>query len=401
MIQRTDRKNHHQVLILGGGTGGISVAARLAKHREFDVAVVEPSREHYYQPLWTLVGGGDARFADTERREADLIPPGVTWIQEAVTEIHAAKNRVKLSSGRQVTYDQLVVALGIKLDWDAIPGLAGAVGTRQVCSNYSREHVEYTWETIQAFRGGKALFTHPSSPIKCGGAPQKIMYLADDAFRRKGLAENVYDIHFHIALPFSFAVKRYADTLDKVMERRGITPHYRHELVELRPDEKQAVFEHLDTKERTVQDYDMIHVTPHMCAPDVIRSSDIADEAGWVDVDKHILRNPRHPNVWSLGDCSSLPTSKTGAAIRKQAPALAANLLAVLRGAAPTATYDGYTSCPLVTGYGKLVLAEFDYDKNPKETFPFDQSKERWSMYQLKKHMLPKLYWSGMLKGRA
>lgn len=401
MIDRAHPQRHHRILILGGGTAGISVAARLAKQiGHGEIAVVEPSSRHWYQPLWTLVGGGMATFAETQRDERDLIPTGVQWIQDGVEAIDPEANRVRTASGDEIGYDHLVVALGIQLDWGKIPGLAGNIGKHGICSNYSREHVGDTWRTIQEFRGGKALFTHPSTPIKCGGAPQKIMYLADDAFRER-LKPSDYEVHFWCALPNSFAVKRYADSLDRVMERRGCSPHYREELVELRPEQRIAVFENLDTKARVEQPYDMIHVTPMMSAPDVIAASGLGNAGGWADVDKHTMRHVRFDNVWSLGDCSSLPTSKTGAAIRKQAPALAQNLVSVLNGGDPLARYDGYTSCPLVTGRGKLVLAEFDYDKNPQETFPFDQSKERWSMYQLKRHLLPKLYWQGMLKGRA
>jgi sulfide:quinone oxidoreductase len=136
-----------------------------------------------------------------------------------------------------------------------------------------------------------------------------------------------------------------------------------------------------------------------MSAPDFIKRSPLANEGGWVDVDKRTLQHTKYPNVFSLGDASSLPTSKTAAAIRAQAPILVENLMTVMAGKAPGAIYDGYTSCPIVTDYGKLILAEFDYDKKPCETFPFDQSKERLSMYLLKKHVLPTLYWQGMLKG--
>ncbi|WP_419192164.1 NAD(P)/FAD-dependent oxidoreductase [Engelhardtia mirabilis] len=388
-------------MILGGGSGGISVAARLARGRRgLDVCVIEPSDRHWYQPLWTLVGGGEASFDESERSEASLIPRGVEWLQDKVTAIVPERNMVRTSDGLEVTYDHLVVALGIQLDWEQIPGLAGNVGKYGICSNYSREHVEDTWRTIREFQGGKALFTHPSTPIKCGGAPQKIMYLADDEFRAR-LSPADYQVEFWCALPNSFAVEHYAKGLDKVMERRGCTPHYRQELIELRPEQRVAVFEHLDTGVRSEERYAMIHVTPMMSAPDVVSRSSLANATGWVDVDKHSLRHTRFPNVWSLGDCSSLPTSKTGAAIRKQAPVLAANLLAALDGRTLRASYDGYTSCPLVTGRGKLILAEFDYDKQPQETFPFDQSKERWSMYQLKRHILPQFYWHGMLKGRA
>jgi sulfide:quinone oxidoreductase len=188
--------------------------------------------------------------------------------------------------------------------------------------------------------------------------------------------------------------------LDQVVARKGIETRFKHDLVEVLSDTKEAVFQHLETGERVRLKYDMLHVTPPMSAPGFIANSPLAAADGWVDVDKHSLRHARYPNIFALGDCSSLPTSKTGAAVRKQAPVLAKNLRAAMRDQPLTASYDGYTSCPLITGYGKLVLAEFDYDKNPEETFPFDQSKERWSMYMLKKYGLPIIYWNGMLKGR-
>jgi sulfide:quinone oxidoreductase len=164
---------------------------------------------------------------------------------------------------------------------------------------------------------------------------------------------------------------------------------------------KEAVFEHLDTKERIVIPYDLLHVTPPMSSPDVIKRSPLANEAGWVAVDKFTLQHPRFANVFGIGDCSGLPTSKTGAAVRKQAPVVVENLLASITGKPLVAKYDGYTSCPIVTGYGRLVLAEFDYEGKPQETFPFDQSKERLSMYLLKAYALPRLYWGAMLRGLA
>ena len=119
-----------------------------------------------------------------------------------------------------------------------------------------------------------------------------------------------------------------------------------------------------------------------------------------MDVDKHTLQHVKFANMFSLGDSSGLPISKTGAAIRKQAPVVVENMLATINHLPLTGIYNGYTSCPLVTGYGKLVLAEFDYDNIPQETFPFDQSKERWSMYQMKRRVLPWLYWNKILPGK-
>lgn len=392
---------HYSVVILGGGTGGISVGARLAAAGGVgSVALVEPSEVHYYQPLWTLVGGGVMGRQESLRREADLIPKRTTWIRDSVEAFAPEKNEVALKGGDRVTYDQLVVALGMEVFWDRIPGLRQALGNGAVCSNYSYETVEGTWKAIQAFQGGRALFTFPNTPIKCGGAPQKIMYLAESHFRRTGIRDKA-EVIFMSAGASIFAVKKYAEALNGVIARRGMKTQYRQNLVELKPEAKIAVFEHMDTKARTEERYDLIHVTPPMGAPHVIRKSALADAAGFVEVDKHTLRHVRYSNVFSLGDASSLPTSRTGAAVRKQAPVLVANLLAAKRGEPLAAKYNGYTSCPLVTDYGKVILAEFDYDGHPVETFPFDQSKERRSMYFLKRHLLPPLYWHGMLRGRA
>jgi sulfide:quinone oxidoreductase len=395
-------KDHYQVLIVGGGTAGLSVAAQLrAVEDPPEIAIVEPSTKHYYQPLWTLVGGGVFPREDSVRDEAELIPDGVTWIRDRVESFDPDRDSVTVASGRTLRYDALVVAAGVQLDWDRIPGLLESLGQpgTGVCSNYSYDSVSRTWETIRAFRGGTALFTEPGTPVKCGGAPQKIMYLADEAFRRSGVRDRSH-IAFYNAKASLFSSPYYIPPLTGVIERKGIEVKLEHELTELRPASREAVFRDLRNGTEVVVGYDMIHVTPPMSAPDFIKQSPLAGAGGWVDVDRHTLRHVRYPNVYGLGDSSSLPTSKTGAAIRKQAPVVVANLLASLRGAGEDAAYDGYTSCPLVTGYGKLILAEFDYDKQPAESFPFDQRQERYSMYALKAYALPQIYWHGMLRGR-
>ena len=394
------RGSHHRIVIVGGGTAGLTVAARLAlKLKRPDIAVIEPSAKHYYQPLWTLVGGGVFPKQASERDEADFIPKGATWVRDAVDGFRPDENSVTTRGGREIGYDYLVVAPGIQIDWGAVEGLKEHLGSHGVCSNYHYRTVDYTWECIRSFRGGTALFTNPSTPVKCGGAPQKIMYLADDRFRRAGVRDGAR-VAFASAAGSIFAVEKYARTLEGVIARRGIETLFGHDLIAVRPEAKEAVFRRTASGDEVVLAYDMIHVTPPMSAPDFIKRSPLADAAGWVDVDKHTLRHVRYPNVFGLGDASNLPTSKTGAAVRKQAPVVVTNLASAMRGEPPVARYDGYTSCPLVTGYGKLVLAEFDYDKNSQETFPLDQSEERLSMYLLKKYGLPAFYWHGMLRGR-
>lgn len=395
----------YDVLIAGGGAGGLTVASRLRKlKKDLSIAIVEPSDKHFYQPLWTLVGGGVMSREKTKRNQADLIPKGVIWIKDSISGFDPREKTVALKSGTSVSYEFLVVALGLQVDWNKIKGLIETIGKNGVCSNYSFDTVPYTWSAISEFQGGKALFTFPNTPVKCGGAPQKIMYLAEDYFRKNGLREKS-EVSFFSAGANIFAVPKYAKALEGVIEKRGIKTHYKMNLVAVDGAKKEATFEVLGpngpTGEKRVEKFDMIHVTPPMSAPDVVKSSALAGPAGWVEVDKHTLQHTRFTNVFALGDVSNLPTSKTGAAIRKQAPVLIENLLAVREGKSPSAKYNGYTSCPLVTGYGKLILAEFDYDGKPQETFPFDQGKERRSMYLLKKHLLPPLYWEGMLKGRA
>lgn len=400
MIQKSEAE-HHQVLIIGAGTGGLTVAARLCRALSTpDVCILDPSKKHYYQPLWTLVGGGEADKRVTERDQASLIPKGATWQRSAAAEILPEQNTVVTTDGRRLTYDYLVVAPGLQIDWNKIPGLAENVGGNGVCSNYSFDTVEYTWKAIREFEGGTAVFTHPNTPIKCGGAPQKIMYLAAD-YWRKNPPKNAYKIVFCIATPTIFAVEKYANSLLKAVDRYGIEVRYQHDLASIDAQGKTAVFKDLASNDDITMDWSLLHVTPPMSAPDFVKQSSLAGDGGWIEVDKETLKHPRYSNVFSLGDASNLPTSKTGAAIRKQAPVLVANLLSTMRGQQPRDRYDGYTSCPLVTGYGKLVMAEFDYERVPQETFPIDQSKERLSMYLVKKHLLPQLYWNGMLKGRA
>lgn len=394
---------HHQVVIVGGGSAGLTVASSLkVKNPTLDIAIVDPAEKHYYQPLWTLIGAGVFPKEESEREEADYIPPGTTWIKEFVETFDPENNAIHTKAGNKITYDVLVVAAGIQIDWGKIPGLQESLGKPNtgVCSNYSYETVESTWNNIQALKSGDtAIFTHPSTPIKCGGAPIKITFLTCDHLRKNGLLNSVH-INFIKGGPGIFAVKKYADSLTKVSDEYGIERTWKTDLIAIDGNKKEATFRHMETGEETVKKYNMIHVTPPMSAPSFIKNSPLAAESGWVEVDKLTTQHTRFPNVFSLGDCSNLPTSKTGAAIRKQAPVTVANVLAVLNNGTPQKEYDGYTSCPLVTGYGSLILAEFDYDKQPMESFPFDQGKPRYSMYALKAYGLPRMYWHGMLRGR-
>lgn len=401
LTQHPPATRRHDVVVVGGGTAGISAAARLLRRRPLlDVVVIEPSDRHAYQPLWTLVGGGVLAKEKTTRPQASIIPPLATWIRDRVIAFEPDRSTVVVAGGTRIEYAALIVAPGIRLAWEQVEGLPEAIADGSAVSIWDYDLVDHVWDAIRTFRGGTAVFTFPSTPIKCPGAAQKIAYLADETFRRAGVRDRTR-IVFASAAPRIFGVDKYARALERVIARKDIETLFRHDLVAVEGAGRKAVFRNLDTGEDVTIPYDVLHVAPPQAAPHVVAHSSLAAPTGWAEVDRETLRHVRHPNVFSLGDASSLPTSKTGAAVRGQTPVVVENLLAHLDDREPTARYDGYTACPLVTGYGKLVLAEFDYDLAPRETFPFDQSKERRSMYQLKRHGLPLLYWQGMLRGRA
>jgi sulfide:quinone oxidoreductase len=400
-------KNHYQIVVIGGGSAGITVTAQLLKQESnLDIAIVEPSDKHYYQPAWTLVGGGAYKLEDTIKEERDCIPTGASWIKAAIAELNPEQNTVITQDGRSITYDYLIVCPGIQIDWHLIKGLPEALGKNGVTSNYDVRYAPYTWELIKNFKGRNAIFTFPATPIKCAGAPQKIMYLADETFRKNGV-RNQTKITYGVAVAKIFGVPGYCEALEKVAAKKEILVQYKHNLKEIKADSKEAIFD--VTTEAGVQEisvkYDMIHVAPPMSPPDFIKTSSLAGKEGpskgWVDVNKFTLQHNVFPNVFSLGDASSLPTSRTAAAIRKQAPVLAQNLLALIGTRSLDSQYGGYTCCPLVTGYGKTIMAEFDYDGKPKSSFPFDPTQERWSMWMVKRYVLPYLYWNRMLKGES
>uniref|UniRef100_A0A3Q2YKL1 Sulfide:quinone oxidoreductase, mitochondrial n=1 Tax=Hippocampus comes TaxID=109280 RepID=A0A3Q2YKL1_HIPCM len=397
---RSSAKQHYKMLVLGGGSGGIAMSARMKRMLGAEnVAVVEPSEMHYYQPLWTLVGAGAKTVASSGRPTSSIIPSGVRLVKSKVEEINPDTNTVRTDDGTEMSYDYLIVALGLQLHFEKIKGLPEGFEHPKIGSNYSVETVDKTWAALQAFKEGNAVFSFPNTPVKCAGAPQKIMYLSD-AFLRKTGKRAKANIIYNTSLPVIFGVKKYADSLWDIVKQRDIKVNLRQNLIEVRADKQEAVFENLDKPgEITVFQYDMLHVTPPMGPNSVIKGSLLADEAGWLDVDKENLQHKRYPNVFGIGDCTNLPTSKTAAAVAAQSAVLNRTIKKILKNEKPDKKYDGYTSCPLVTSYNTVVLAEFDYNGQPLETFPINQAKERRLMYHMKADVMPHLYWHGLLRG--
>ncbi|MDO6472506.1 FAD/NAD(P)-binding oxidoreductase [Maribacter sp. 1_MG-2023] len=432
--------SHHQVLIIGGGTAGIMVAAQLLTQKKAkDVAIIEPADTHYYQPAWTLVGAGTYDFDKTARPMSSVIPKNATWIKDKATGFDPENNIVHTASKGDITYDYLVVAPGLAYDFSLVPGLGEAIDKGVVCSNYTDP--KHTWDVIKNFKGGTALFTQPTTPIKCGGAPQKIMYLAESHFRKSGIRKKT-DVIFATGGTVIFGVKKIAKTLMEVVDRKDINLRFHHKLVAVDGDKQIAWYEmgqeitaggcvvissnkvddlKLDEKfqynykdvkvsvdgNRYGIHYDMMHTAPPSVAPKFVKDSTLVNAAGWLDVNHQTMQHNTYANIFGLGDVAALPTAKTGAAIRKQVPIVVDNLNLLMNShKMGTKSYNGYSSCPLVTDYGKMVLAEFDYDNNftpdpkLKRMLINDSSKEHWRLWMLKKYGLPYLYWNKMMKGQ-
>jgi len=418
--------SHYSVLIIGGGTGGIMTAATLRrKDKNISIAIIEPSETHYYQPAWTLVGAGAFKFRATKKEESKLIPKGVEWIKDYATVFEPQHNLVHTKKSGAIKYDYLVLCTGIQMDIDALPGLREALQTNKVCSNYLDP--EKTYRVLQEFKGGNAVFTQPGTPIRCGGAPQKIMYLAEEFFKKSGVRKKT---HVIFATPGSviFGTPEFAEELTRIIRKKRvhfrpffkpvkidsvnqkITYQYIKPKVKIGAEDLDEITdEYLAGENLVTMHYDMLHLAPPQSAPDFIKQSPFSykdgPNKGWLNVDIHTLQNPDYKNVFALGDSAALPTAKTGAAIRKQVPVVVENILRMMLGLSRSFDqYDGYSSCPIVTGYGKMLLCEFKYD-NVRVSDPFltkfiDTTKEKWSMWLLKKYGLPWLYWNMMMKGR-
>lgn len=388
-----------ETVIVGGGAAGISVAASLIRKNPYaKICVIEPSEVHYYQPALTLVGAGIQTVAQNSKLEAHVMPKGVTWLKDKVVSFEPEENSVTTANGNQINYGYLVVCAGLTSDWGKIDGLNETLGKNGVSSNYSPDYAAYTWECIQGLKAsdGPAVFTQPSMPIKCPGAPQKIVYLAADYFQTHGQRD--IPVIFNTATPSIFGVPYFARALMGVIEQYGVHFTPSSNLTAVDGEKKIATFTD-SNGESTETPFGMLHVTPPQCAPKFISESVLADDAGWLDVDKNTLQSTKYPNIFGLGDATNTPNSKTAAAIRKQAPVVVKNLAAVKRGAALSPSYDGYASCPLTTSYGKMILAEFRYGGEVTPTIPLSPKVPRTSYWYIKKWGLAIMYWDFMLKG--
>lgn len=392
----TTARRQHGILVVGGGNGGLSIAGRLRRAGVDDIAVIDPNETHFYKPLFSHVAGGTARASETMRPQRDVMPKGVEWIKDSVTGVDAGAHEVRLASGGTVGYEQLILAPGIRNDWDAIPGLAEVMRSPAGASNYEFELAIKASSLLRDFRAGTVVFVQAPGPASCAGAAQKPMYQACAYWRAKGVLDDIRVVML-VPEPTVFGIPEIDAELVRKIEEYGIELRTDAELRAVDP-ERQVVTFGLDAEELG---YDLLLAEPRQVAPPWIRESGLASEPdGFVDVDVRTLRSPTHPDIWALGDAAALTNSRSGGALRKQTKVLAENLTAVLAGKEPPARYDGYGVCPFTVSRSTAVFAEFDDRYRLTPTLWRTSYRESRRSWIIDRHVFPKVYWHLILQGR-
>ncbi|MEP1330892.1 FAD/NAD(P)-binding oxidoreductase [Pseudophaeobacter sp.] len=398
-----------RIAIIGAGAGGTALANRLVSRLEgAQITLIDPRAEHLYQPGLSLVAAGLKPANYVVSKTTDWLPQGVTLIAEAAAEIDAESQIVKTAGGQSIAYDFLVLAPGLVLDHDAIEGFSlDMVGQNGIGALYAGpQYAAATWKAAKAYTetGGIGLFTRPATEMKCAGAPLKHTFLIEDIARTGGTRGKL-DVHYMSNNDSLFGVPIVSEKVRMLFGDRGISPAYSHVLRGIDAGAKSATF---DTPEgRVTRDYDYIHVIPPQRAPEVIRQSGLSwadkwTDQGWVECDMATLRHLRYENIWALGDVAGVPKGKTAASVKWQIPVVEDGLLAAIEGREATETYNGYTSCPMITRVGRAMLVEFDYNDNLTPSFPgiIAPLEELWISWLMKEVALKATY-NAMLRGRA
>ncbi|MEV7632649.1 FAD-dependent oxidoreductase [Microbacterium sp. NPDC089318] len=398
-----DAERAHQVLVVGGGNGGLSVAGRLRRAGVTDIAVVEPSQTHYYKPLFSHIAGGTARASEAVRPQADVFPDEVVWIPDAVSAVDAENRRVHLASGDTIRYEQLILSPGIRNDWDAVPGLDEAMTSPHAASNYDFALAQKASQLLRSVRSGTVVFVQAPGPASCAGAAQKPMYQACAYWR----ATNVlHDIHVVLLVPSPtiFGIPEIDAELQRSIDEYDIDVRTGAVLHEVDADDRTIVFRtgpRTGPGDRQQLHYDLLIVEPPQRAPEWIRSSGLADHDGFVAVDPRTLRSSVHPDVWALGDAAGTTNSKSGGALRKQTKVVAQNVRAVLDGRDPASAYDGYGVCPFTVSRSTAVFAEFDDRRRLTPSLWRTSYRESRMNWIIDRQIFPQVYWHMILKGRA
>lgn len=391
--------DHAEVVIVGGGNAGISLAARMLREGAGDVLLVEPSPVHRYRPLLNYVGAGEASPASLERPMASVVPDGCRWVKDAVDAVDPAARTLTTRRGRTIAYSTLVLCPGMIEDWGATPGLVEAYTAGWAGSTYVPSSAPLVWPALEDVTGGTVLFTVPPEPAPCGATALKPLLMACHTWQRSGL---LADLDVVLVLPDEEAlgVPDADEHLEAVLASYGVRVLRSARVARVDP-----VIRSVDITSSTGQhhldDVAYAHVVPHYRAPHWVSESGLADggRAGLVDVDPETLRSRRHGDLWAIGDAASIATRSSGGALRKQVKVLAHNIGAAAAGK-KLRSYDGLTVMPVTTSRNRLMLVEADRVGRRPRHAPLDPVKPRWSTWMFDRYVLPQVYFHRILKGK-
>lgn len=397
-VQRGD--TGFDVLIVGGGNAGISAAARLLRRGVTNVAVVEPQTVHTYRPLLSYVGAGQADQVSAERTQRSVTPRGCTWLHDTVVAVDPDEHVVTCASGAAHRYRDLVLAPGLVVDAEALPGVSAAIAAAEVTSNYL-DRAEKTWHLVQTMpSGGHAVFTVPRAPVSCTGTTIKPLFLAAAHWARAGRDVRITLIVDRTHLT---GVAGIDAQLRMRLEEIGAQTLLGTKVVELHPQRREiSVADNGGAAWR--EGYDMLHLVPPFRGPKWMTESRLASttSGGLIDIDPETLRHRSFGDVWAAGDAAAVDTDPSGGALRRQIRMLVDNLVSSRHGSSAFERYDGYTVAPIATDAHKLIAGEFDRSGQPASSLPsvLDPFKPRRTAWALDRYGLPQAYWNFILKGR-
>ncbi|WP_191905722.1 NAD(P)/FAD-dependent oxidoreductase [Microbacterium caowuchunii] len=388
----------YDVVIIGGGNGGIAAAAQLRRRGAKDVALVDPAATHVYKPLQNYVGTGLAAASSLSRPQARLIPKGVAWHRSAAARIDGAERRVELEDGTALFGADIVLACGAVTDWNAVPGAEEALTSGTAVTTFEDDRLAATRDAIRSLTSGRAVFTLHEQPASGRETALKPLFLACDHWRRRGVlgsieVELLHDgERLHPVDEIAVAIRRHLDAYGIVL-RLG---------TRVREVEGPSITVDGPDGSRVVRT-DLLHLLPPYAAPELVRAShlDGRDTGGFAAVDPVTLQHPRHPRVWCIGDAADLGDARTGGALRHQVQTVIENIQRQRTGRSLT-EYDGYTVAPIATSRRSLVFGEYlSRSHEVTRSIPLlDNLRSRPWWYVLDRHVLPQLYWHGILKGR-
>jgi sulfide:quinone oxidoreductase len=402
-------KTSARVVIIGAGAGGTALVNRLIGRLDgASITIIDPSEKHLYQPGLSLVAAGLKPASYTESKTTDWLPGGITYINEAAAGIDPETRRVTTSGGQAIDYDFLVVAPGLVLDHDAIEGFSlDLVGSNGIGALYAGpEYAARTWQAASKYveQGGRRHFHPPGDRDEMRRRAAQA-HLPDRRHRphRRQCGQDRDHLRRQQPEPLRRS-HRVGKGADAVREPRDITPAYSH------PARHRAwqPARHLHRPRRRHRAG--IRLPPrHPAAARARRDpavgpawADRWTDQGWVEVDQEDAAPLRYPEIFALGDVAGVPKGKTAASVKWQVPVVEDHLVAAIAGTEGTATYNGYTSCPLITRVGRAMLIEFDYNNDLTPSFPgiIAPLEELWISWLMKEVALKATY-NAMLRGKA